>query len=239
MMQLFSVIYDPSTSSPFGLVVEDAGGEKHAYGLSEAGRYWEKSGNTSVPEAMITTGFAPYTKSAQEAMLPAITGDVLLSLSEIKEYVNPEMIYTGRTIKKNKKNTSGRTFSISKSYGKSKVQVAEYLAEKFKSSIRQATVVHEVKSANIGFSEKINTLKTASSEPGKVWLVDRVGYFLGRSTARRMGEKINSAHRGGYSENNRINRRVKSLIGNEEVDLSHYPIPERMNISCIERTRRI
>ena len=238
-MQLFSVVYDPSTSSPFGLVVEDASGERHAYGLSEAGRYWEKSGNTSIPERMITTGFAPYTKSAQEALSLAITGDVVVSLSEIKEYVSPEMVYAGRTIRKNTKQPSGRTFSISKSYGKSKVQIAEYLAEKFKSSIKQATVVYEVKSANIGFSEKINIPKTVSSEPGKVWLVDRVGSFLGRSTSRRMGEKINSAYRDGYSENNRINRRVKSLIGTEEVDLSHYPIPERMNISGIERTRRI
>lgn len=238
-MQLFSVIYDPSTSSPFGVVIEGSDGKKSAFGLSEAGRQWEKYGTKSAPEWMITTSFAPYTKSAEDAISLAISGEVPISLEEIKEYVNPEMVYAGRTIRKNVNQLSGRKFSMSKSYGKSKVQIAEYLAEKFKSSIKQATVVYEVKSANIGFSEKVNVLKTASEDPGKTWLIDRVTSFLGRSASRRMGEKINSASRNNYSENNRINRRVKSLIGVTEIDVSWYPVPERMNISGIERTRRI
>ena len=238
-MDFFSVIYDPTTSSPFGVTIEDSMGVKTSYGLSERGHEWAMLGAKSIPEWMISTNLAPYTKSAQEAISLAINGEVPISLSEIREYSNPEMIYGGRTVRKTGIQPFSRKFSISQSEGKSKVQVAEYLAEKFKSSIKQSTVVHEVKSSNLGFSEKINIPKTASEDPGKVWLVDRVCSFLGRGTSRRMGEKINAAYRSKYSSNNRTNRRVKSLIGNIEVDVSSYPTPERMNISGIERAKRI
>ena len=96
-MDLFSVLYDPSTSSPFGVEIEHSDGTKSLYGLSTAGRGWANTG--SAPETIIRTGFAPYTKSAQEAMEPAIDGSIVLSLAEIREYANPELIYVGRTIK--------------------------------------------------------------------------------------------------------------------------------------------
>jgi hypothetical protein len=90
----------------------------------------------------------------------------------------------------------------------------------------------------VGFSTKLNTLKTTSEDPSKMWLVDRVGSILGRGQMRRIGTKINPDKSSIYSENNRINRRVKSLIGNEEVDLSDYPVDERINISSLERFKR-
>jgi hypothetical protein len=238
-MNLFSVIYDPTTSSPFGILVEGPDGHKSAHGLNESGRNWAKSGNISAPSWMISTGFSPYTKSAQDAISLAINGDVVISLSDIREHVSPEMIYAGRTIRKNTAAIPVRKFSISQATGKSKIQVAEYLAEKFKSSIKQSTVVYEIKSANVCFSEKINTLKSSNDDPGKTWLVDRVGSFLGRSTLRRMGEKVNFNSKSAYSENNRANRRVKSLIGNIEVDISWYPTSERINFSGFERVKRI
>jgi hypothetical protein len=55
---------------------------------------------------------------------------------------------------------------------------------------------------------------------------------------RRIGTKVNPDKSSIYSENSRINRRVKSLIGNEEIDLSDYPVDERISISSLERFKR-
>jgi hypothetical protein len=71
-----------------------------------------------------------------------------------------------------------------------------------------------------------------------MWLVDRVGSILGRGQMRRIGTKVNPDKSSIYSENSRINRRVKSLIGNEEIDLSDYPVDERISISSLERFKR-
>ena len=234
-MDLFSVLYDPSTASPFGIEVEHSDGTKSLYGLSTAGRVWANHGNT--PEHVVKTGFAPYTKSAQESIEPAIEGVIVLSLEEVRKHVNPELAYAGRTIRSRKTETPSRSFSISTSTRTTKRQVADYLASKFTMAIARSSAINEVKSANIGFSTRLNTLKTTSEDPSKIWLVDRVGSILGRSNMRRIGEKINPDSTL-YSENNRINRRVKSLIGNEEIDLSNYPVSERINLSGIERFRR-
>ena len=127
---------------------------------------------------------------------------------------------------------------MSMSVGHAKSRIIDYLASRFSMSLTQSSVVNEVKSANVGFSSKSNTLKTASEDPSKMWLVDRVGSILGRGQMRRIGTKLNSDKSSIYSENSRINRRVKSLIGNEEVDLSDYPVTERINISSLERFKR-
>jgi hypothetical protein len=235
-MDLFSVLYDPSTSSPFGVEIEHSDGTKSLHGLSTAGRIWAISG--AAPERVIQTGFAPYTKSAQEAVEPAIDGSVVLSLSEIREHVNPELVYVGRTIKNSNVETPRKSFTMSMSVGHAKSRIIDYLASRFSMSLNQSSVVNEVKSANVGFNSKSNTLKTTSEDPSKMWLVDRVGSILGRGQMRRIGTKINPDKSSIYSENNRINRRVKSLIGNEEVDLSDYPVAERINIAILERFKR-
>jgi hypothetical protein len=235
-MDLFSVLYDPSTSSPFGVEVEHADGTKSLYGLSTAGKIWAASG--SAPGHVIQTGFAPYTKSAQESIEPAIDGNVVLSLDEIRGHLNPELVYVGRTIKNRKSETPSRNFCISMSTRSTKLRVIDYIASKFSISVSQSSAVNEVKSANIGFSSKLNTLKTASEDPSKIWKADMVGSILGRGQMRRIGTKVNPNKSEIYSENNRINRRVKSLIGNEEIDLSDYPITERINLSGLERFRR-
>lgn len=234
-MDLFSFLYDASTASPFGIEVEHPDGTKSLYGLSTAGRVWANNGKT--PQQVVKTGFAPYTKSAQESIGQAIDGSVVLSLDEIKKHVNPELNYTGRTVRNRKSDVPSRSFSISTSTRTTKTQIADYLASKFAMSISRSSAVNEVKSANIGFSSKLNTLKTASEDPSKTWLVDKVSSILGRGNMRRIGEKINPDS-SVYSENNRINRRVKSLIGNEEIDLSDYPVDERISISSLERFRR-
>lgn len=234
-MDLFSFLYDASTASPFGIEVEHPDGTKSLYGLSTAGRVWANNGKT--PQQVVKTGFAPYTKSAQESIGQAIDGSVVLSLDEIKKHVNPELNYTGRTVRNRKSDVPSRSFSISTSTRTTKTRIADYLASKFAMSISRSSAVNEVKSANIGFSSKLNTLKTASEDPSKTWLVDKVSSILGRGNMRRIGEKINPDS-SVYSENNRINRRVKSLIGNEEIDLSDYPVDERISISSLERFRR-
>jgi hypothetical protein len=235
-MDLFSVLYDPSTSSPFGIEVEHSDGTKSLYGLSTAGRSWASNG--LAPERIIRTGFAPYTKSAQQAVEPAIDGSIVLSLGEIREHINPELVYVGRTVKNRDLDMPPRSFVMSMFPNLSKSRIVDYLASKFSMSLTQSSAVNEVKSANIGFSSKLNTLKTASEDPSKMWLVDRVGSILGRGQMRRIGTKINPDKSSIYSENSRINRRVKSLIGNEEIDLSDYPVAERINISSLERFKR-
>jgi hypothetical protein len=235
-MDLFSVLYDPSTSSPFGVEIEHSDGTKSLYGLSTAGRSWANTG--AAPEMVIRTGFAPYTKSAQEAMEPAMDGSVVLSLAEIREHTSPELVYVGRTVKSRSPEAPRSSFSMSNSVGHAKSRIIDYLASKFSMSLTRSSAVNEVKSANVGFSSKLNTLKTTSEDPSKMWLVDRVGSILGRGQMRRIGTKINPDKSSIYSENNRINRRVKSLIGNEEVDLSDYPVNERINISSLERFKR-
>lgn len=234
-MDLFSVLYDPTTASPFGIEVEHSDGTKSLYGLSTAGRTWANNGR--MPEQVVRTGFAPYTKSAQESIEPAIDGSIVLSLEEVKKHVNPELKYVGRIIKNIKSDTPRRGFSVSTSANGMKNRITDYLASRFAVSITRSSAINEVKSANVGFSSKLNTLKTASADPSKTWLVDRVGSILGRGNMRRIGEKINP-NSNIYSENSRINRRVKSLIGNEEIDLSDYPVGERINISSLERFRR-
>jgi len=237
-MDLFSIVYDPTVSSPFGLLIEHPDGQKSLYGLSSSGREWAGYGNPQTPSWMISTPLAPYTKSAQEAMQPAIDGDIYLSLDEIREHVNPELNYVGRTVRNRKSDKPKRSFSISSTFGIDKSRVADYLAVKFNISLMQNSAVNEVKSANLGFSSKLNVIKSASNEESKSWLADRVGSALGRSAMRRMGEKVNSDIRDSYSDNSRINRRVKSLIGNIEIDISDYPINERITISGIERIKR-
>jgi hypothetical protein len=237
-MDIFSVIYDPTTSSTFGVIVEKSDGVRLSYGLSEQGRRWASSNQKNAPEWMIHTGFAPYTKSAQDLISPAIDGETVLSLDEVRNHVSPEMVYVGRTIKKKANLDSRRVFSISSSFGVSKSTISDYLAEKFKSSIKQESVVYEVKSLNVGFSSKINSPKTTSQDPSKTWLIDRVNFFLGRSTSRRMGQKVHSQSFEDYSQNNRINRRVKSLIGNIETDISNYSVPQRISHSGVGRVKR-
>jgi hypothetical protein len=235
-VDLFSVLYDPSTSSPFGIEVEHFDGTKSLHGLSTAGRSWANNGVT--PERVIRTGFAPYTKSAQETIEPAIDGNVVLSLEEIRKHVNPELVYIGRIVKTRDSDTPRKSFTMSMSPNLSKSRIIDYLASKFSMSLTQSSAINEVKSANIGFSSKLNTLKTTSEDPSKMWLVDRVGSILGRGQMRRIGTKVNPDKSSIYSENSRINRRVKSLIGNEEIDLSDYPVDERISISSLERFKR-
>lgn len=209
------------------------------YGLTEQGRKWVEHNQQSLPEHMINTGFAPYTKSAQELINPAIDGETVVSLSELREHISPEMIYVERIIKKKTNLEHSRTFSVSANMGIPKSIICDYLAEKFKSLIKQNCVVYEIKSLNIGFSSKINSLKTVSEDPSKVWMVDRVNSFLGRGLSRRMGQKVHSQNFQKYSQNNRINRRVKSLIGNVEVDISDYSISQRINYSSIDMVKGI
>jgi hypothetical protein len=235
-MDLFSVLYDPSTSSPFGVEIEHSDGTKSLYGLSTAGRGWANTG--SAPETIIRTGFAPYTKSAQESMEPAIDGSIVLSLAEIREHTSPELVYVGRTVKNRNPESPRNGFVMSMSTGKTKSRIIDYLASKFSMSLTRSSAVNEVKSANVGFSSKLNILKTTSDDPSKMWLVDRVGSILGRGQMRRIGTKVNPDKSSIYSENSRINRRVKSLIGNEEIDLSDYPVDERISISSLERFKR-
>lgn len=239
-MNIFSLVYDPTTSSPFLAIVEQQDNTKSYFGLSEQGRQWAEfaSEQKQLPSRMISTGFAPYTKSAQELIEPAMAGEVALSLEDVRSHIYPEMVYAGRTINRPHSKKPNRSFSISSMPNGNKPGVADYLAQKFILSLNTESVIREAKSENISFSSKTNYLTSTNEDPGKAWLMDRVGAFLGRGLSRRMGEKVNSGNNNNYSENNRINRRVKSLIGNVEIDIREYPLVERINFSGIERFRR-
>jgi hypothetical protein len=238
MMELFSIIYDPSTSSPFALVVEKAGGEKTTHGLTSFARSWAET-KSSKPEGMVSTPFAPLTKSAYEAISGAISGDVYLSLDDIREHTTPLHVHAERKINKNViEGKTSRPNMLNMTSG-DKVSLIDYLANRFVRSSTAASAAKEAKSFNLCFNAKSNSLHTSQNSPETVWKADSLGNATGRGMIRRIGTKVNSFGNKEYSDNNRINRRVKSLIGNIEVDISDKPTMYRIDMSWAERFRTV
>ena len=214
-MNLFSLIYDPITSSPFAVLVKSSQRDERILGLTDRARdIYVSRGSAFIPEGMVKTPYGPLTEEAREKVESMISGEEFFPLSEIKDILSPRYIYAGRRV--SKVNTEEKAFPHFSSSGIFRNDILDYRAGSFRSTGKQISILSQIKASHVFFDNETNCPTSLPNEAGYGYEGEKIEASLGRSSARRLGIAVKSISENSYSKNNRINRRVKSLIGIDE-----------------------
>jgi len=236
-MKLFSLIYDPITSSPFAVMIKSSPSDESILGVTDRAREtYSSRGYSFVPDGMIKTPYGPLTAKAQEKVSSMINGDEFFPLSEMREMLSPRYIYVGRKITRSVTDRKSIE-SKGKNHGFSQDSLG-YRTTLFMTHSKQISALSHVKTSHVFFDLETNRPSVLPNDAGYGYDGDRIEASMGRSSARRIGLASKSLRPISYSTNNRINRRVKTLIGVDYAIGQNESIPTRIVESKIEYSRR-
>lgn len=236
-MNLFSLIYDPITSSPFAVLVKSSQQNERILGLTDRAReIYISRGSAFIPEGMVKTPYGPLTAEAEEKVESMISGEEFFPLSEIKDILSPRYVYTGRTTPNS--STSEKSFPHFAASEKFRNELLEYKSGSFMSLGRQISTLSQIKASHVFFDTETNCPTSLANDAGYGYEGEKIEASLGRSSSRRLGIAFKSVSDIPYSKNHRINRRVKSLIGIEENFINSPSIKTRILNSKIVFAKR-
>lgn len=237
-MKLFSLIYDPITSSPFAVMVKSSQENEQILAITERAReIYASRGSSFIPDGMVKTPYGPLTSDAEEKVESMISGDEFFPLSEIKEILSPRYSYIGRTISNDF--ISEKIFPHFATSKEFRNEILEQKSSSFITSNKHISALSQVKTSHVFFDIETNCPKSLANDAGYGYEGEKMEASMGRSSSRRLGIVFNSASDKRYSKNNRINRRVKSLIGIDEEFINSVNTKTRMlNAKIIFAKRR-
>lgn len=226
-MKLFSLIYDPTTSSPFAVMVKSSQENEQILAITDRAReIYASRGSSFIPDGMVKTPYGPLTFAAEEKVASMISGEEFFPLSEIKEILSPRYSYIGRAVSSDviSKKTSPY-FSTSKRF---RNEILEQKSSSFLSANKKISTLSQIKSSHVFFDIYTNCPTSLANDAGFGYEGEKMEASLGRSSSRRLGIEFNSISDNRYSINNRVHRRVKSLIGIDEDFIYSTDIKTRM-----------
>jgi len=236
-MKLFSLIYDPITSSPFAVMIKSSPNDESILAITDrAKETYFSYGYSFVPEGMVKTPYGPLTAKAQEKVSSMIAGDDFFPLSEIREMLSPTYVYVGRKMTNITANEKSVNFKRN-SHGFSQGSL-DYRTTLFITHSKQISALSHMKASHVFFDPITNRPSVLPNDAGYGYEGERIETSVGRSSARRMGLASKNYLPVPYSTNSRINRRVKSLIGVDYVVGQGKSIQARIFESKIEYSRR-
>lgn len=237
-MNLFSLIYDPITSSPFAVLVKSSQHDERILALTDRAReIYTSTGSAFIPDGMVKTPYGPLTAEAEEKVESMISGEEFFPLSEIKEILSPRYIYVGRVAKEHRTDKkSAPHFTNSTMF---RNEILEHRSGSFISTNRHISTLSQIKMSHVFFDLETNCPTSLANEAGYGYEGEKIEASLGRSSSRRLGRAFNAVSDVPYSSNHRINRRVKSLIGIDENFINSFNTKNRiLNAKIIFSKRR-
>jgi hypothetical protein len=235
-MNIFSLIYDPITATPFAVKVVSPEAITF-HGLTNSGREWASSGK-SLPFGMAETPHAPLTPAIQEKISPMVSGEEFIPLGEMREYLFTDMKHKQRKVFPPKESISVSEKLLSDFSGENKVRVVNFKALNFMRIRNHASAISEMKTGNLFFSLSSNMPRSSSTSDENIWRSERIVSVLGRGSSRRMGMKSRNNYSIPDSYNSRINRRVKNLLGENIINDVSTSV-RKIDTAMISRLRRI
>jgi hypothetical protein len=210
MMKIFSLIYDPITSSPFAVSIKSPSTREIVSGLTDVARdYISSKDGFSVPEYMVSTPYTPLTQAAEKAISDMSSGDDFYSLDEMLDMAAPRYVHESRVVLVQKE----LCINFLSKASLSDENRINYAAARFFSDSKKISAAYSIKNSLIYFDPESNIPFSVKSGIGNAHDGQRLVSRMGRSSCRRTGALIGSSAEKQYSKNYRINRRVKSLIG--------------------------
>lgn len=209
-MKIFSLIYDPITSSPFAVSVKSDNLEESIYGLTDVAKDFISSNSIfRAPEYMVSTPYSPLTGKAEQIIQDMHSGDEFYSLDEMLEISQPRYVYKSR-VKIAQTELSADMLSRVSLSNQDRI---DYSAARFFSDSKKLSAGFSIKNSMMYFDSESNTPFMTNLGVGQAYDAQRMVSKIGTSSCRRIGVSIKSVRGKPYSDCYRLNRRIKSLSG--------------------------